>query len=724
MASSPGTTRDDPAAKEPLGGGSSLNHDNPGAEGSSVSSIAQKQSLSELRDLDQWVGWRYENRDGTAPTKILYDPKALSRKASSTDRSTWASFQLAMSKLTAAAAHPLVKSLDGVGFVFTADDPYVGLDLDHCVVDGVVHPAAQAIIDKLASWWELSPSGTGVHVIVRGHLPDGVGNRGIGEWGGSIEVYEQGRYFTMNGGGQGEIAERSEQLAELAAQYLSRATAPVERGDWDYPGTDDELIDELRGDPWAREMFDGTKRPADWSTADFGLVSRIAELTGDPVRIERVWAASALSKRDKFERADYRQRTIHGGLGAATANRESDAPAVDSPLGGRGRESERVVDEIDPPTSESPEVDSLSPAPRGESEKVDPKLALRVAMLRRDEEARDILRRERDAKRLKLPPKRESYTLTSYQAEPRRVVVDRIRCLQRVGHRAVLGAQWKTGKSTLSADLAAALADHRPFVDEFEVAPLDGRVGIFNAEMDDYDQREYLDNTHVRNTDGIAVWNLRGFAIDLLSDAGRDAAIEWLRDNRVRYWVLDPWADICTWSGVSVNDNEEVAPLLLRVDQVAKDAGVGELLVVHHAGWDGTRLKGATRLPEWADSVWQYEADTQGNRMLNVRGRGVGVQGTVRLDPDTGVLSFKHATAKEVRFDDAVRLAVEFVRHHPGTGKTAVYAVLPISSSAQAAVLDEALRTGLLIDQTPDGRTSSLIVNPNPPRKAGPKPAI
>src|SRR4051812_6053716 len=79
---------------------------------------------AELRERPQWVAWRYERRPGEEkPTKVPYSARS-GRRASSTDASTWSSYELACQYQQ--RAH-----LDGLGFVFTDDDEYVCLDLDH-----------------------------------------------------------------------------------------------------------------------------------------------------------------------------------------------------------------------------------------------------------------------------------------------------------------------------------------------------------------------------------------------------------------------------------------------------------------------------------------------------------------------------------------------------------------------------------------------------------------
>ncbi|HPM69001.1 MAG TPA: hypothetical protein PLX45_22245, partial [Piscinibacter sp.] len=69
-----------------------------------------------LIERPQWVCWKYEQRDGKA-TKVPINPRT-GQKASSTDPSTWTSFD------DAVAACRRFTTLEGVGFVFTQDDPF------------------------------------------------------------------------------------------------------------------------------------------------------------------------------------------------------------------------------------------------------------------------------------------------------------------------------------------------------------------------------------------------------------------------------------------------------------------------------------------------------------------------------------------------------------------------------------------------------------------------
>ncbi len=105
--------------------------------------------------------------------------------ASPSDPSTWAAFE---DVACYAAGHGL-----GAGFVFSIDDPYCGIDLDRCTEQDGIEVWAKRLVDLFGSYCELSPSGTGLHVIVRAKLPAG-GNRK-----GAVEIYDRSRFFCMTG---------------------------------------------------------------------------------------------------------------------------------------------------------------------------------------------------------------------------------------------------------------------------------------------------------------------------------------------------------------------------------------------------------------------------------------------------------------------------------------------------------------------------------------------
>lgn len=172
---------------------------------------------AELRDLPQWVGWRWlKRRDTEDWTKPPLDPKT-GYFAKPNDATTWASFDAAWDCYQNGKA-------DGVGFMFTdgggRGGSLVGIDLDDCrdATTGALASWAYAIVQRLASYAEVSPSGTGVKVICRGAeaLPV-LGTNKPGGW--PVEIYRAGRYFTLTGqrieGAPGEVCDASEGVGWL-----------------------------------------------------------------------------------------------------------------------------------------------------------------------------------------------------------------------------------------------------------------------------------------------------------------------------------------------------------------------------------------------------------------------------------------------------------------------------------------------------------------------------
>lgn len=149
----------------------------------------------ELRARPQWVVWKHERRKGGKWTKVPYRVDART-PASTTDPRTWGTFEQAIARAAEA---------QGTGYVFSADDPFCGIDLDDCrdPASGEVHPAAAGIVLELDSYTEISPSGTGLHIIVRAALDALTGGDGRRTtqtpWGGKFEIYDRGRYFTVTG---------------------------------------------------------------------------------------------------------------------------------------------------------------------------------------------------------------------------------------------------------------------------------------------------------------------------------------------------------------------------------------------------------------------------------------------------------------------------------------------------------------------------------------------
>lgn len=171
----------------------------------------------ELKQRKQWVCWRYDNRGGSKPTKV---PTTIGGyDASSTNPRDWYTFAEVVEH-----AH----KYDGIGFVFTKDDPFCGVDIDDCLIDGEPKDWAKEIVAKLrATYGEVSPSGNGIKFICKATNPL-VRGRKVACGDGAIELYDSGRFFTVTGNGTGEIVELQQTIDWLASAYMPEKTGNLE----------------------------------------------------------------------------------------------------------------------------------------------------------------------------------------------------------------------------------------------------------------------------------------------------------------------------------------------------------------------------------------------------------------------------------------------------------------------------------------------------------------
>ncbi|MGB9966245.1 hypothetical protein [Halobacterium hubeiense] len=334
----------------------------------SESSLAVSVLPEGLREREQWVCWREEERDGK-PTKIPVTPGA-GGFASSTESDTWSDFETALE-------YTGTEHADGIGFVFTDDDPVVGVDLDDCrdPETGDVDDAARDIIERLDSYTEVSPSGTGFHVLITGTLPDGRNRRG------SVELYDTARFFTVTGDHVNEtpthVARRQDALTAIHREYVQnteRDTASESEqresagdqsasggaADADVDLEDEDLLEKARnasnGEKFEQLWNGNTAGYDSQSEADMALCCLLAFWTGgDRTQMDHLFRQSELlrEKWDEVHYADgstYGEKTIERAITTTSEFYEPDAgddttdahdPATDSSPGGDAGDSER-----------------------------------------------------------------------------------------------------------------------------------------------------------------------------------------------------------------------------------------------------------------------------------------------------------------------------------------------------------------------------------------------
>ena len=269
-----------------------------------------------LKELSRWKLWRLETRDGNQ-TKVPY--RTDGKKASPTNPNDWTDFETALR-----AFDP--EKYDGLGFVLTKEDNIVCIDLDECIgEDGKICDEAKSIVRIMNSWTEISQSGKGLHIFIRGKKRTDKAKATPRTFK-SLEIYDHARYIAMTGnhlpGTPLEIMERQWALNTICVLYFpENESTPPQTIKPHHDLSDDKIIELCRRAKNADKfvaLFDNgdtSEYDNDESRADEALVCMLAFYTKDAAQLERIMNASALGQREKWrQREDYRRRTIQKAL--------------------------------------------------------------------------------------------------------------------------------------------------------------------------------------------------------------------------------------------------------------------------------------------------------------------------------------------------------------------------------------------------------------------------
>ena len=268
----------------------------------------------ELRVLPNWVLWRLENRNNSE-TKVPYCPHT-GRHADNSNPATWGTFDQVTQLLPESG-------MSGIGFVISPDCGYSCIDIDDpfkLKSDGTPkfdNPEELLqrqinVVRSFDSYSEVSPSGKGLHVWVKGGLPSGRDKHSIG-------LYPSQRYMTMTG--QVYLDRPIKQQDELLNQ-LWYDLAPSSEAEFDTTTNEEQTHDDKQLLQIGMDAINGEKFKDLWegewqrhypsqSEADFALVDMLAFYSQNRVQIVRMFRNSGLGQRPKALRADYCERMLN-----------------------------------------------------------------------------------------------------------------------------------------------------------------------------------------------------------------------------------------------------------------------------------------------------------------------------------------------------------------------------------------------------------------------------
>lgn len=236
----------------------------------------------ELKGLRQWVCW-------TGSDKVPKNPHT-GGNAMSNKPETWGTFEEAVSACEK-------YRFDGVGFEFA--NGYFGVDLDHCLDD---LDFCDEFVETLQSYTEISKSGSGVHIICRGELPDGARRKG------QVEMYSSGRYFICTGNLYNpkykNIVDCTETIKILHSKYLPSETPKIDTKQYEIVDMDDQdVIDKARNCKSGylfNLLYQGNWQGlySSQSEADLALCNQLAFWTQkNEAQMDRIFRSSGLMRK-------------------------------------------------------------------------------------------------------------------------------------------------------------------------------------------------------------------------------------------------------------------------------------------------------------------------------------------------------------------------------------------------------------------------------------------
>lgn len=259
-----------------------------------------EQIPQELKALPNWICWDAVPDEKRGKIKKVPINALTGGGAMSNNPSTWCDFDTAV---RASEKH------SGIGFMF-GGCPYFGVDIDgkeeelEAYQRGENGNIISEFISTLQSYAEISQSGKGIHIICRGTLP----KRGRRK--GSVEMYEDGRFFVMTGNSCSEyagISDCTESIKPLHEKYIGGGREPQAKV---RPAVSLSSADDIvkaaagakNGGKFVALYGGDTAGYTSSSEADMALCSILAFWTGcDASKMDVIFRSSGLM-REKWDR--------------------------------------------------------------------------------------------------------------------------------------------------------------------------------------------------------------------------------------------------------------------------------------------------------------------------------------------------------------------------------------------------------------------------------------
>lgn len=314
------------------------------------------------------------------------------------------------------------------------------------------------------------------------------------------------------------------------------------------------------------------------------------------------------------------------------------------------------------------------------------------------------IKRELDAEEYGTVDDAEIVSLREVLKRPRPAIQYRVQRLQAVGHRVLLAAQFKAGKTTLASNLARSVLDGVPFLGSYATQAIEGTLALLDFEMSPTQLADWYETQRIDHDDRLLVIAMRGLAasFNILNTETRIRWAERFRAENVQYVILDCLRPV--FDALGLNEHTDAGLFLTALDALLVEAGIPEALVVHHMGHKGERARGDSRLLDWPDVGWTLvrdEDDPASPRFFRAYGRDVDVPETqLAYDLDTRRLTAVSpdeggGSRKEAKVTAALHAVCDMVARAPAppSGREIEKAVMSTGHTQKA--IRDAIKKGV-----------------------------
>jgi hypothetical protein len=260
----------------------------------------------------------------------------------------------------------------------------------------------------------------------------------------------------------------------------------------------------------------------------------------------------------------------------------------------------------------------------------------------------------------------------------------------------VVGAR-KVGKTTFTYNMLNAYLHGVPLLGAFKTNAVTRRIGYVNMELTDNQAKKWFRRSPIGSTDKVTVWNLRGKPNPFRSDASMKVFAAECKASDIEVIFLDPFSGIFTGGGKDSQNNEEVKEFLLKLEAFKLEAGISEVVILVHAGWNTSRSRGASSLEDHPDTIMKIEEDKKGQRWFSAIGRDVDIEeGLLVFNKETGVLTYSLGGKKYSGVDVARERILKAVAKKPGLNSTELSQTVGGSKADVATARRQLIEEGLI----------------------------